>query len=445
LHQKRATATGGSFDSATSCLWQDSEATIGNRHVVSNGTDEGNNCTDKTVPCKTVSYALSQTANEDEIWIARGEYQDADLLINQAVSLRGGYSPDFSAQSIDPTNTIIDAQGLGRGLRIQNVPAIFEFDIEGLSFKNGQAPGAAGGGIYIQGSSSPNIKDILVEGCEAANGGGVYIDSNGGLPYLLDVIINNTKATGRGGGIYLNRGNLVLEHITVTNATASEGGAVYNLRSNSTLSATTLSDNEATRDGGAIYNAGGSFQLYNGYIFNNTATRDGGGLYSQNGTLTAYHNTLFNNQAGGTGGHIYQATGGLSVVNNIFVDGQATTTGGLHRITTSSTAHHNLYQNNLNGDSNQTLGAGSITGLDPSFINSAEGDFHLNLGSPAIDNGDADLRLPIANLRLGHADLRGQSKIANRQSKIQNRQSKIQNRQSNIQSPCWTWLAENRA
>jgi len=26
LHQKRATATGGSFDSATSCLWQDSEA-----------------------------------------------------------------------------------------------------------------------------------------------------------------------------------------------------------------------------------------------------------------------------------------------------------------------------------------------------------------------------------------------------------------------------------
>ncbi|MDM8530022.1 choice-of-anchor Q domain-containing protein [Anaerolineales bacterium HSG25] len=375
------------------------QATIGTRHVVTTGSDEGNNCTDKTVPCKTVSYALSQTANDDEILIAQGLYEDADLLINQAVSLRGGYTPDFSKQVINPNNTIIDAQGLGRSLRIQNVPSMFELEIEGLAFKNGQATGAAGGGIYIQGSSSPRLENLLVEGSEAAQGGGIYIDStSGGIPYLLDVHINNTNATGRGGGIYLNRGDLVLERITVTNASANQGGAVYNLRSNTTLSATTLSGNSAT-NGGAIYNDGGSFNLYNGYVYSNTATSgDGGGLYSKNGTLTVYHNTLFNNQASGSGGHIYQASGGLSVINNILAGGQAATTGGLHRA--SGTAHHNLYQNNQNGDSNQTLGTGSITGQDPSFINPGENDLHLNLGSPAIDKGDNDLRLPITDIRL---------------------------------------------
>ncbi len=47
------------------------------------------------------------------------------------------------------------------------------------------------------------------------------------------------------------------------------------------------------------------------------------------------------------------------------------------------------YDYNLVNPSNFTLGgAGNVTGVDPSFVNAAAGDFHLVLGSPAIDAGD---------------------------------------------------------
>jgi len=367
------------------------QATIGTRYVSTVLSDNSNNnCTQRTIPCKTIAYALTQAASGDEIRVAQGVYKDGDLLINQFVSLRGGYSANFATQTLNPGNTIIDAaqQGttdLRRGLRIQNVPAVFQPLIQGFLIRNTGAVGAGGGGIFIEGTSSPTVTNMVIENSTAANGGGIFIDSNGGKPVLRNIAISSTTATGRGGGIYVLRGVVSMEAITITGATANqEGGGIYNLQGTVTMSRSLINNGQATI-GGGVYNAQGVLNLWNNFLTNNNATvGDGGGVFNAIGTLNVWNNTLSGNHATGRGGAIYHNNGPLQVVNTIMANGTAATVGGLF-YNGSGTVNTNLYFGNSNGNSNVPIDAKSLIDVDPLF---KTGDTHLSAGSPAIDKGN---------------------------------------------------------
>ena len=75
-------------------------------------------------PFKTISDALKKAKPGDTIFVAQGSYVGklgaSEIIVDKAVTIAGGYSPDFSARDvvkyptmIQPKNEKNDTKGLG--------------------------------------------------------------------------------------------------------------------------------------------------------------------------------------------------------------------------------------------------------------------------------------------------------------------------------------------
>ena len=126
--------------------------------------------------------------------------------------------------------TIIDAQQLDNGVRIQNIGNTSLF--EGFTIKNGTTvfedwPWANGGGICMI-NSHATLRDIIVEDCvlqdqDWQNGNGIFV---GGSNSLFE---NVTVRNNEGGGIALSASGSypVLKHVTIEGNTNGFGMRVY--------------------------------------------------------------------------------------------------------------------------------------------------------------------------------------------------------------------------
>ena len=120
------------------------------------------------------------------------------------------------------------------------------------------------------------------------------------------------------------------------------------------------------------------FHLYNVTLTNNHA-RHGGAIQCGYGNCTIVNTTIFNNSATGYGGGIYAGPNTI-VVNSILWNNSSdqvsdsTVTGSVNI----------FYSDVLNG----WPGTGNINS-DPMFVDTANGDYSLQAGSPCIDAGTA--------------------------------------------------------
>jgi hypothetical protein len=382
--------------------------TTGPRYVRGNGDNLNNNCKDRLRPCASIAYALGQAAWGDTVHVAQGMYTETDLLINQLVNLRGGYSADFSAQNGDATTTVIDAAGRGRVLRINTAGRL---EISRFTLRHGATAGV-GGAILIQ-SGSPTLTQLIIEASNATRGGGIYVAA--GSPVLQQVVISGTAASSRGGGMYIDTASPRLQRVAISHTTALSGGGIYNQAGSWQAEGLALGDNTAVQ-GGGLYQAAGSLVISRSRLAGNSAT-DGGGVYKMDGGLTLWNNFIYSNTAtGGAGGGLYHGGGSLSLVNNSVVGNQAaasggglydqgstslqisntvvafnaaTTSGGLHSLSPGAKSlNYNLFFENSNGDGNIPFGDHSLTGLEPRFVDRAAGDLHLTAESAALDRAD---------------------------------------------------------
>ena len=107
--------------------------------------------------------------------------------------------------------------------------------------------------------------------------------------------------------------------------------------------------------------------------------------------VTIEYNVLYSNQASRGGGMAIEATlyhQDSAFRNNIVVTNTATTGGGIYQSTAFDGTRFNNVWNNQGGD---YAGAGASVydvSVDPLFEDPANGDFHLQTGSPMIDKGD---------------------------------------------------------
>jgi hypothetical protein len=336
------------------------------------------NCTGVPAPCHaTVQEAVDAAVSGDDIRVATGVYTGVQnvpalntgnftatqvVVITKNVTIRGGYSGNFTARDPALYTTTLNAQGLGRVLVISGAIAP---TVEGLRLTGGDAAGLGGGW----------------SGWDA--GGGVYIYQ---APAAISgcVVYSNTASTGsggQGGGLCLLYSAATLEGNTIVSNTASiadtgYGGGLYIRSSNAALSGNTVQSNIASTDGNGF--GGGLFlwhdndaALSGNIVVSNTASTtgygQGGGLYLRSSDAVLSSNIVQGNIAStgdwGQGGGLRlwysDATlNGNTVRGNIASTANDGSGGGLYISSSDAALEGNTVQDNIASTANDGSGGG---------------------------------------------------------------------------------------
>ncbi len=201
--------------------------------------------------------------------------------------------------------TIIDAQGLGRGIFVENVE---DCSIENLQVRNAFAAAYGAGILLRQVGLDVVVSDVLVTLCTdggvicynqagptlirvdcvanvAKQGGGLAIEENS-CPWVLDCLIDGNEAPS-GAGIFIrNNSDAYLSGCTITNnvidANWGQGGGIFIGDSSPTIVRCDISGNSALGNGaGVAYQLGAGGTMSACTITGNTLDNDyiyGGGV-----------------------------------------------------------------------------------------------------------------------------------------------------------------------
>jgi len=265
--------------------------------------------------------------------------------------------------SSDPSDTIIDGSANNNSV-VKFVSGETEDSvIEGFTLRNGRGERGVwcdgsiqyGGGIMVT-DSSPTISSCvivnnIINGYFGARGAGIAICN--GFPTIVDTIIaENYVETGwpTGGGIEIS--NYVVTPVNLINCVIINNGAGWcggiSTRGSTVVNLIncTVAWNAAEHEGGAICNSGDSAIIRNSIIWGN-----------------------------------------ISPVNPL----------------AGPTSSYDIAYSNIQGGA---AGPGNIE-QDPIFVDPANGDYHLQAGSPCIDVGDNSA------LDLPPTDIDGDNRIIN--------------------------------
>ncbi len=268
------------------------------RYVATSGNNSGD-CTNTLAPCKSVQYAVEQSAGNDEIRIAAGSYSDVYtrayssydinyiitqvVYITQSLTIRGGFTLTNWSEADPLANpTILDAGGLGRVFYVTDTHSL---TIEGIGITGGRAENVPG----------------------EYSGGGLYVVST--TVVLQDISIFSNTAYYHGGGLFIEYGSVSLENCKVFSNTAfQDGGGIY------------------------LYTEEGSFNLESSRVYSNTASEHGGGIYLHTDKTAYFSGTVIEKniaRTGWGGGVFLSSSDRITIRDSIFQQNTATNNAGL--------------------------------------------------------------------------------------------------------------------
>ncbi len=282
-------------------------------YVSGTSSSDSNACTE-SLPCATVSHALSVASSGDIIDVSGTIDDNIVISTSLTVTITGNsaFQPDGPA--------ILDGTMSGTVVTVESDATV---TLNDLTIENGV-------GV---------VSDSDSDGA----GGGIYND--GGTVTITDSSITDNMAAaqccgsgygGPGGGIETDSGTLTITNTTISDNTGSGGGGVDSDSSIVTIVNSTISGNTAfPYDGGGINNADGvgdghdSLTITSSTISGNSAYFGGGGIETDNASITS--STISGNKTldnyGGAG--IY-ADGPLTVTSSTISGNTGSYGGGIH-------------------------------------------------------------------------------------------------------------------
>ncbi|MCK4300913.1 MAG: right-handed parallel beta-helix repeat-containing protein, partial [Planctomycetes bacterium] len=283
----------------------------------------------------TVQAAVDAASAGDTVWIAGtclGAFERAGLFqqvyVTRSLTLRGGYSTDFSAWNPDLYTTTLNAEGQGR---VVYVTGPVNVAVETLRLTGGNANGLgggffwddAGGGVYAITAtvtlSGTHVAGNVASTDDSGFGGGVGVIS-ATLTLVETTLAGNTASSaffglGYGGGLSAELSTVRLERSRLENNTASAGsllpgigGGAYfygsDLEANATLwlSNTVFTSFDWGQGGGLYVDGTRPFTLTNCVLADNRAHQatgeSGSGLWVDGAPGVLLHPTIARNQDG---------------------------------------------------------------------------------------------------------------------------------------------------
>ncbi|MEM7307277.1 MAG: choice-of-anchor X domain-containing protein [Planctomycetota bacterium] len=290
-----------------------------------------------------------------------------------------------------------------------------------------------GGGLLNTSSSSSTLTAPTFTANTAASGGGLFNDSS---LSVSDGTFTGNQASSSGGA-FDNRGAgaPTIERCGFSTNDAPSGGALFIANAGAPDVSDSVFDANTADNGAAVFNSASGAPSFRNCAFTlNTAVASGGVLFEQGAGATLMRGCLMSdNDAGGQGGCISIGfSGNLVLLNSTLASNTGQQGGGIFLAGTASIASSVLWGNADGtgfGETGQirqpsgamqtgfidhstvtgwtgALGGTGNDGLDPLFVDFAGGDFHLTLGSPAVDAGD-----PAFVADPGELDLDGEARV----------------------------------
>ena len=250
-----------------------------------------------------------------------------------------------------------------------------------------------GGAIHAVSGAQVTLEDCEVSAYDGADKGGAIYALSSALT-LTRTTLSGSNADAEGGAVYVENGTLSAESSSILQCSSSSlGGGIYATGSVVQWDRGRIGGNSSSSLGGGAYlvNAAGGSRLRSVRIDGNSSAIIGGGLIVSGGGPSIEHCVLHANSSGvGTAGAA-QILNSTTVFRHNIV--HASVGGGIYWSGGGSNSH-NLYWGTAPGVdfSGAAIGIGSLF-QDPLFLDTANGDFHLGGGSPAIDAGDLNLTL----------------------------------------------------
>jgi hypothetical protein len=196
------------------------------RHVSTTGTDSGD-CSVNA--CRTIGYAISQSASGDTISIASGTYAE-HVVVDRSLTLQGAGSG----------TTAIDGSGTGRVVMISSSRSALTVKVSGVTIRNGFVDAGLGGGVESLPSVGQTYRITITSSVISANrvvegssslypaGGGIFNGPGSDMKITATAVQQNSVTGGNGaipgeGGGIANSGHLTLQRVTVSGNTALGG------------------------------------------------------------------------------------------------------------------------------------------------------------------------------------------------------------------------------
>jgi predicted outer membrane repeat protein len=300
----------------------------------------------------TINGALALAQEQDTIRVASGLYME-NIVINQTVTLEGGWNSDFTIRDIDTfSSTIVPADNTLSVVRIQGTfgsPQDVAPTLDGFEITGGRADLGSnhGGGVQIIDSNALVISNTIHHNAAFLLGGGVWVQRGG--PMLQDNRIEHNQTVGLGqealgGGVQLENSQATLmdNYIAqnVADGTEAYGGglAISGLGTTAvTLQQNVFISNTAGLSpaggfGGAITVMNGQAEMVNNQLTGNSATESGGAIYLSGIStnccqVTSQADRVQANHAG-QGGGFYNDGQLFLISDGIVISNSADTNGG---------------------------------------------------------------------------------------------------------------------
>jgi len=269
--------------------------------------------------------------------------------------------------------TIIDGNQNGSVVNIANNET--NAFLSGFTITNGTA--AYGGGINCTGTDATITNVIVENNLATSHGGGVVSYGGGSILNISDSYIRNNICNNCGGG----------------GASVNNGGATLNLSN-------VIINNNTGNVGGGVFCEGGAFLSLNiGEISNNTSSSGGGGIYYGNtASSTLKHVTISDNVDNIGGGGLFLGQSSSVIMENSNVLTNLPNNIYFYESEPSDSNEIIISYSNIQGgqDSIVTNNNGTVTwgdgniDVDPMFVDTANGNYHLLASSQLINAGHPD-------------------------------------------------------